>query len=66
MAANRVVQILMKRDNMTEEDATRLLRATQDEIDEMMAQGCSSDEIEDIIKYDLGLEMDYIFDVLYS
>ena len=38
MAANRVVQILMKRDNMTEEDATRLLRATQDEIDEMMAQ----------------------------
>lgn len=58
---NRVVKILMKRDDLTEQEATELL----DECREALAD-CKYDiqESEDIIQDYLGLEPDYIFDIL--
>ena len=55
---NTVVKILMKRDGMTKEDAVALVEETSEEI--MM----NPDEAEEIMMNNLGLEMDYIFDIL--
>ena len=57
---NRVIEILMKRDGIDEEHAEKLVRETHDEIicsDIMMA--------DDIIMDYLGLEPDYLEDILY-
>lgn len=55
---NRIVEILMKRDDMTEDEANDLL----DEVRDMILE--NSDSAEDIVLEQLGLEMDYIFDIL--
>lgn len=59
---NRVIKILMDRDDMTGSEATDCLN----EVREMLAE-CNYDpaESEDIISSELGLEMDYIMDILY-
>jgi hypothetical protein len=56
---NTVVKILMKRDNMTEQEATNLVRETKEEL---MDSPCSDGA--DIIMDNLGLEPDYIMDIL--
>ena len=58
---NKVVEILMQRDSMTQEEAEDLLIQTRQELDD-----CNYDveESEDIIASNLGLEMDYILDIL--
>lgn len=56
---NTVVKILMKRDNMTEQEATNLVRETKEEL---MDSSCSDGA--DIIMDNLGLEPDYIMDIL--
>lgn len=56
---NRVVQILMERDGLTQKEAEQLVEQVRDE-----CEGASPEEVEDIFMCDLGLEMDYIFDVL--
>ena len=61
---NKVVKILMSRDNMTQEEAEHLLKNVREEIDEVLADG-DYESVEDIIYTELGLEMDYIFDILY-
>lgn len=55
---NSVVKILMERDGMTKEDAIALISETREEI--LMNQN----EAEEIMMDNLGLEMDFIFDVL--
>ncbi len=55
---NRVVRILMERDDMTENEANELLNEVRDMILE------NSDLAEDIVLEELGLEMDYIFDII--
>lgn len=56
---NKIISILMERDNMSQKEAEELLTQTVQELD---AQGwVDGDEI--IMDY-LGLEMDYIFDVI--
>jgi len=56
---NRVVEILMNRDGMTREEAEERVQ----EVREMIV--CSSVlEAEDILIDELGLEMDYIFDLI--
>jgi hypothetical protein len=56
---NRVVEILMRRDGMTREEAEDRVQ----EVREMIV--CSSVlEAEDILIDELGLEMDYIFDLI--
>lgn len=60
---NQVVKILMERDGMSEEDAKDTVRAVkQDIMDAIMEE--DYDLVEDILSSDLGLEMDYIFDIL--
>ena len=56
---NEVVRILMKRDGLTREEAEERL----DEVREMISEA-DVWEAEDIIADELGLEMDYIFDIM--
>lgn len=55
----RAIQILMERDGYTEQEAKDLIEETQNEI-------LNSDpfEADDIIMNDLGLEPDYLLDIL--
>lgn len=59
-----VIDILMRRDMMSEVDARDLVQQTQEEIDEALSCGASYDEIQDIFQYNLGLEPDYMIDFL--
>lgn len=57
---NRVVKILMKRDGLSKKEATKLVEDTRDELLE-----CTSmDDADEIIMNNLGLEPDYIFDII--
>lgn len=59
MMSNRVIDILMRRDGMSREDAEELVDETREEI-------LSSDpfEAEDILADNLGLELDYLMDII--
>jgi hypothetical protein len=57
---NEVIRILMERDEMTREEAEETL----DNVREMLSEA-DPWEAEDIIADELGLEMDYIFDILF-
>ena len=57
---NKVVKILMERDGMPQEHAERLVRETRDEI--MMLDNPL--EADDVLMDYLGLEPDYLEDVL--
>lgn len=63
-SANSIIKALMHRDNMTLEEATSLFEQVRDEIHDVIADGGSYDEVEDIMYCELGLEMDYIYDIL--
>lgn len=56
---NRIVNILMNRDGMSKKDAEDLVKETREEI-------LAADlwEMEDIMMDNLGLEPDYIFNLL--
>jgi hypothetical protein len=56
---NEVVRILMERDGLTEAEA----KETLEEVREMISEA-DPWEAEDIIADELGLEMDYIFDII--
>lgn len=56
---NRVIEILMRRDNMSYENAKELVDETREEMI------TNPDEAEDILQDCLDLEPDYIMDVLY-
>jgi len=60
---NKVIGILMKRDDMTLEEARDLVADVREQIEDAVADG-DYEYAEDIMLSDLGLEMDYIFDVL--
>lgn len=60
MGRKRVAEILCRRDGITMDEAMELIEQTADEIDSC----CYSDEVEDIIASNLGLELDYLFDIL--
>jgi hypothetical protein len=61
MKMNRVVKILMQRDDLSQ--AEELLREVR-----YMLEECNYDpeESEDIISSELGLESDYIMDILFD
>jgi uncharacterized NAD-dependent epimerase/dehydratase family protein len=61
--ANRVVQILMERDNMTEKEAKRAVEQVRTEVYLAVEDG-NYDEAEEIMMSLLGLEMDYLFDII--
>lgn len=56
---NPVLKILMERDGMTEQESIDLVRETKEEL--LCNGGCYAD---DIIMENLGLEPDYIMDIL--
>lgn len=61
MDKHDIVKILMKRDHMKLDEAWELINQTQEEIDDLMAQdSCLLWEVEDVVKYNLGLEPDFI------
>lgn len=60
---NKIVEVLMHRDGMTKQEAENHLRYVKELANEAVATG-SYDEVEDIMYSELGLEMDYIFDLL--
>lgn len=62
-ARNRVVRILMHRDGITEEEAVSLVKDTASEIYDAI-EGTNCMEPEDIMMNELGLEPDYMFDIL--
>lgn len=61
---NRVVDILMKRDGITEAEAKEMVQDTRNAIQEAIAFG-DYDLVDDIIAGDLGLEPDYIMDIIW-
>ena len=56
---NKVVRVLMERDGLSKKEAEEKL----DEVREMIADA-DPWEAEDIIADELGLELDYIFDII--
>lgn len=60
---NEIIRILIHRDGMTKKEAEQLYNETKQEILEAIAGGRGFD-VEDILACNLGLEPDYIFDML--
>ena len=61
---DRIIAILMERDELTEKEAREQVEDAVDAINDIMENGGSYEEAEDVLLEDLGLEMDYIFDLL--
>lgn len=63
MQDNRVIRILMERDGLTYDEAEEKLEEAKSELmDAIDGTSCLSPE--EVMAGELGLEMDYIFDVL--
>lgn len=62
-ARSRVVRILMHRDGLTEEEAISQVADTVAELYDAI-EGTSCMDPEDVMMDELGLEPDYIFDIL--
>ena len=59
---NKVIQILMERDELTYEEAKEAYEETREEMLDSIADG--NIDADQILADNLGLEMDYIFDFL--
>ena len=62
---NRIISILMKRDNLSLNEATNLFEEVQTEVMEAISNGKGLLTVEDIIADELGLEPDYFEDLLF-
>ena len=60
---SRLVKVLMNRDGVTKDEAERMVNEVREEILEAVYDG-DYNEAEDIMLSELGLEMDYIYDIL--
>ena len=58
-----IKEILMDRDGMTSEEAEELIEAVREDINFAASNG-EYELVEDIMYGDLGLEMDYVFELL--
>ena len=59
---NETIRVLMRRDNLSEYEATERFNEVKDII--MNESDMSYCDVEDILMCELGLEMDYILDFL--
>lgn len=59
----RIIKILMERDGETREDAIDIIKSVKEEL-EFAIEENDMMLVEDIMYGDLGLEMDYIFDIV--
>lgn len=55
-----IIQILMRRDGMTYDEARRYLKEVREEIAGAIENQASLEEIEDIVMSELALEPDYV------
>lgn len=60
---NNLVELLMRRDHLTREEATEMLFTCKEDLERAVSDGNYND-VDDIIMDDLGLEPDYLFDIL--
>ena len=63
MGVKRVVNILMSRDGLSKEDAIEEIKIFREDAQEAIDNG-DFDEVEEMLMNDLGLEPDYIFDLI--
>lgn len=59
---NKVVEILMRRDGDSKQEATERVEQTRDEL--LQLGTGSFEDSQNIIEENLGLEPDYLFDIL--
>ena len=59
-----ILDILMNRDGMTQEEASDLINGVRCEVYNILDNGGSYNDIEELMYSELGLEMDYIHDIL--
>lgn len=57
---NKIINILMRRDGLSYEEAKNLFFETQEEIDIALREGRNLEDVEYIIEDYLGLEPDYV------
>ena len=57
---SEIIDILMRRDNIDEDEAQQIVEDVQNRVNEVMFASCDLDEIEEIIRNDLGLEPDFV------
>lgn len=57
-------KVLMNRDGATAEEAKAELDRLREDIYDLISEGASYDEVEDLLLDEAGLEMDYIFDLM--
>jgi DNA-binding XRE family transcriptional regulator len=60
--SKNLVEVLMERDGMSREEAAELVNITREEVFAAMESGDCDPE--DIIANNLGLEVDYIFEII--
>ena len=59
-----IKEVLMRRDGLSEEDAKREVDDFRADIEDSIMSG-NLEDIEDALMYDLGLEPDYLMDLLF-
>lgn len=57
---DELVNILMQRDGISESESLELIGNCQEEIDEILNKGGTYYEVEEALRYWLGLEPDYL------
>ena len=62
---NKIVNILMERDGMTKQEAIKEYKRVKSLVYSLLCE-CETpyEEVEEILSCELGLEMDYIFDII--
>ena len=58
-----IVKVLMRRDGLTESEAIKEVQYAKRAITDAISDG-DFNLVEEIMMYDLGLEMDYVFDLI--
>ena len=58
--------VLMNRDGMTESEAADEVRLARESLYDILDNGGGYNEVEDMMLGDYGLEMDYIFDLMFQ
>ena len=61
---NDTIRVLMKRDDLSESEATERFNEVKDMILTELEYGASYSGVEDTLASELGLEMDYLFDFI--
>lgn len=57
-------KVLMNRDHMTKDEAKEERRRAREELYAILEDEGSYDDVEDMLLYDYGLELDYLFDIM--